>query len=155
MTTITETVAIDRPVEQVFAFISNYANDCLWRSGVIEMKQAEPTRLGMTTKETIRFAGRQMTTIGLVTEFIPNKKISFRSISGAILVTGYRQLQLRDGRTLVTYSLSAQLLGIHGLLSPVVVYSFRRRVAGDLERLKAVLEACTHPLHRTFAGCVQ
>jgi hypothetical protein len=40
MVSVTENIFIDRPADEVIAFIGNYENDPRWRAGVFEVRHA-------------------------------------------------------------------------------------------------------------------
>jgi len=92
MATVTGSVLIDRPREDVFAFVGNYENDPQWRSGVLEMRHDPPgpVGLGLRTHEVMRLMGRTMTTEPEVVEYEPGRKTAFRKVSGALSAAGYR-----------------------------------------------------------------
>jgi len=46
---IVQSVEINRPVEGVFAFLQNTANETQWQQGLIESKQTSDGPLGMIT----------------------------------------------------------------------------------------------------------
>lgn len=140
---VTESVVIERPVAEVFAFGGAYENDPRWRAGVLEMRQDPPgsPSIGTMTREVMRVFGRRQVTVAKVVEYVPSEMTAFESVEGPIPVRGYRAFEATDGGTRFTYELSAELSPLYRLLAPILVAGLRRRVSGDLQKLKALLEA--------------
>jgi len=140
---VRESVIIERPVAEVFAFAGAYENDPRWRSGVVEMRQDPPgkPRVGTTTREVMRVFGRRQVTVAKVVGYDPDERTAFESVEGPIPVSGYRAFEASWSGTRFTYELSAELSRLYRLLSPVLVPILRRQVSGDLRRLKALLES--------------
>jgi uncharacterized protein YndB with AHSA1/START domain len=140
---VTASVAIARPVEAVFAFMSNYEHDLQWRAGIIEMTQTPPGRpqIGTQTREVARFFGQTTVTPGEVTAYEPDREIAFTGLmSGAIRVSGRRTVEPMGEDTRFVYQATVELRGILWLLGPLIAARLRKRVAGDLRRLKERVE---------------
>lgn len=150
---ITVSTVIERPIEAVFDYVSNYEHDPEWRAGVIEMIQVPPGRphVGTKTREVGRFFGRKLLTPGEVTAYEPNRKIAFAGLmADEIRVSGSRAVAPEDERTRFTYQATVELSGFYRLVAPLMIASLRRRFAGDLHRLKVQLEAvAAKPAERT------
>lgn len=143
MVTITQSILIDCSLEDVFKFISNYKNDTRWRGGVIEMLQFPDynTFVGTTTIETIKLFGQKHFISAEVYEYENNRKVSFRTTDGLFKVKGYREVKRENNKTNFTYSLSAELTGVYKLFSNPIKNSYEKRIIGDLNKLKQILEA--------------
>lgn len=79
-------ILIDRPIRQVFDFVSAPENDFQWRYGTLAAATL-PKQSG-TLQTFFRSIGHLMGRRNLgtfeVTEFVPDKKYSFRSLSGPL-----------------------------------------------------------------------
>lgn len=150
---VTETVLVDRPVEQVFAYVTDYRQDVNWRQGVTEMQMVPngPAGVGTRTVETMRAYGRTLRTTAEITGFEPNRRADFRAVDGPMPVSGSRIFKGRGGQTLVTYYITGELDALFSLLWPLLRRSYRRQIAGDLLRLKQRLEGAA-PVHVTSAA---
>ena len=142
MVSVTENILIDRPTEEVFAFIGNYENDPKWRAGVFEMRHDPPgeAQVGTKTREVMRFMGRRTVNCAEVVEYEVGHKTAFSTIAGPISASGYRLTEREGKPTRFTYHAHSELSGLYQLLSPLIVWAFRRRVQTDLARLKTLLE---------------
>lgn len=146
MASVTESITMRQPVAVVFPFVSTYTNDPLWRAGVLEMHQApSSTQVGTTTREVMDFFGRRLITDAEITAFTANDHVGFESRSGPMRVVGYRRVEPVDAGTRVTYHVTATLTGLFRAAAPLVVWSFRRKVRQDLQRLRDLLEQTGQP----------
>lgn len=138
---IENSIIIERPVSDVFSFISQYENDTRWRHGVSLMTQNTPaTQLGTETEEVLDFMGSRYNTRGKITEYVPNSKSAFQSIEATLPVTGWRLVEAADGGTRFTMHLEADLHGAMALFAPLLRAAFSRQMRGDLQTLKHILE---------------
>ena len=63
-------VWISRPIDEVFAFVSNKENDLKWQQGLVEVHQAAgPVGVGTQIAEVYSFLGRKMEGKLEVTEY--------------------------------------------------------------------------------------
>ena len=142
MVSVTEHILIDNPADEVFAFIGNYENDPKWRAGVFEMQHDPPgeAQVGTITREVMRFMGQKTVNYAEVVEYEFGHKTAFETTTGPISATGYRLVEREGQQSRFTYQAQSELSGTYRLLSPIIVWIFRRRVQKDLKRLKQILE---------------
>lgn len=141
MHVIEHSIIIAHPPAKVFAFVSNYANDTQWRSGVKVMSQNPPfTKMNTETHEIMRFVGSDYDTRAKVTEFIPDAKVTSKSTQGAVAFLGWRQVEPVEGGTRFTMHTELGFSGGMATFAPLLVWLFSRRMSGDLNRVKAILE---------------
>lgn len=76
---------VDRPASKVWAVLADYANDPLWRTGVVEMTADPPgiVASGTRTIEQLRFAGRTWRNLGEVIAVTPGIRMAWRTVAGA------------------------------------------------------------------------
>ncbi len=134
---------IKRPVEDVWAVISNVENNPKWASSALEAKQtsAGPIGVGTTAQFVGKFLGRRIETESVITEFEPNRKYSWESKSGPFPIKGSTALEQIDGGTRVTGTLEAEPGGFFKLAEPLVITMAKRSFQGDLDNLKDLMEA--------------
>lgn len=134
-------VDIPRAPDVVFAFAGNYANDPVWRSGVLSMvyQTSGQPAAGVRTKEIMRSMGRKAVTIGEITEYSP-ARTAFRSISGPVSCEGSREFRAIGSGTRFTYSLTLRPTGFLGLIEPLLKRMFEKQIQADVQRLKQHLE---------------
>ena len=81
-------VVIDRPVEEVFAFITNPKNDLRWERRVVESTHTSggPGGVGTTGRKVRRFLGLRFTTNYELTAFESDRKLAAKTAYGPIPV---------------------------------------------------------------------
>ncbi len=90
-----QSVDIARPLEEVFAFVANSANDALWGSNLVEVTKISPGPIGVSSRfrYTARFAGRQFELVREITEYEPNRRQAVKTISGPLRFGGVRTFE--------------------------------------------------------------
>ena len=134
---------IDRPVEEVFAFVSNSENLPRWRSTSLEVKKTSegPLGVGSTFKGRFTFLGRQFDGNLLVTAHEPNRVYVSKLAEGPFPIeTGYTLTPIEEG-THVTFIVEGAPGGFFKLAEPLVVSMAKRSYETDLQNLKEMLEA--------------
>jgi len=134
---------IKRPVEDVWAVISNVENNPKWSSFALDAKQTSPGPLGVGTTARFvgKFLGRRMESESVITEFEPNRKYSWENKSGPFPLKGSTALEQIDGGTRVTGTIEGEPGGFFKLAEPLVITMAKRSLKGDLDNLKDLMEA--------------
>ena len=138
-----KSVIIDRPVETVFAYLSDFENESKWMPGVLKNSKITDGPVGVGTRylEVSNFMPLwRPRAVYEITEYIANSKISFKSISGPNRFTGSCRVEQIDGRTRFTYLLDLHMRGL-SLLEPLALRLFARRAKAGFEKLKRLVEA--------------
>jgi uncharacterized protein YndB with AHSA1/START domain len=145
MARIEESVVIKRPVDQVFAYVTNIKNLPQWESAILEAEQTSPGQMGIGTtfRGANRAMGRRMVWTSKVTEYEPNKKWGETISSGSTLIEEHLSFDPVDGGTKFTLVFNIQVGGFLKLFSPMVVSSMRKETKKSLGNLKNILEAQT------------
>ena len=129
-------VAIDGPIEQVFAFVANAETASQWREEIVDVRRttAGPIGVGTTYQALRTHQGERAACILETTEYEPNKKVSFEGITGPGWFRDSYAFQSVGASTRVTYGFDLATQG-HG------ARSVSSRQAADLSKLKLLLEA--------------
>jgi uncharacterized protein YndB with AHSA1/START domain len=136
-------IVIARPIEVVFAYISNYEHDSQWRAGIIKMTQTPPgrTQIGTKTREVARFFGKKRVTPAEITHYEPDKTVAFAGLmANSVPVSGSRTVERRGEQTRFIYQAKVELSGFSLLIEPLMAAILRRRFMSDLRCLKERLE---------------
>ena len=143
MPTITQSVTVNRPVEEVWHFISNFENATRWSRGVLEARQTSdgPLGAGSTLQTVVKAFGRRRTADYLVTEYEPNHAFAFEVTAGPMTSRARYSVEPAGAGTRLTASGEAQARGLYKLLGPVLVRTLERHSQDDLSNLKRILEA--------------
>ena len=141
MPSATNEIVIDRPRDDVFAFLADPENDLRWRSGVLRLGRVSGDGVGARYTQAIKGPGGRPIAADIeITELIPGETIAFRTTAGPVRPRGRYILTAADGGTRVHFELEAELRGVKRLMSPMVQKTMNGEV-GQLARLKEVIEA--------------
>lgn len=143
MIKIEQSVVINRPVEEVFAYILNPENDTTWQSGVLESEQTSegPIGVGTTQRQVRKLLGRKIEGTSEITEFEQNKIAATKSTGGPIPFELRGTYEEVEGGTKVTVMVEADVGGFFKLAEPVVARTVTKQVEADFDGLKGILEA--------------
>ena len=134
-------VTINRPVGEVFAFVTNKDNDPQWRPGVLSIKKESGDGVGARYRQRVKGPmSREIPADFEVIGYEPNRRYAFRATAGPVRPEGSFEFAAEGGTTRVTFSLNAELSGAKKLfMGPMVQKSMKNEVAA-LENLKRELE---------------
>jgi uncharacterized protein YndB with AHSA1/START domain len=138
------TLVIMRPVDAVFAFFTDPANDPKWRSQVKEIRAEGAPAVGSRIHQVVAGPGRGIPADLEITGYEPNARYAFAVVAGPVRPQGeFRFAPTAEGGTEVTFSLNAELTGLKKLLmSRPVQKSMDGELAG-LDEAKRLLETST------------
>jgi len=137
------TVEIDRPLEEVFAFLCDLENDPRWRREWVDAKRTSkgPIGVGTTTSLFAKVLGRRIEAVYEVTEYDPSRAVSWKTVSGPLPLTFWRNVEGDGQGTRATLGYTGDFRGLRGLLRPLIVSIGKRALRGDLPTLKQRLES--------------
>ena len=134
-------VTIARPVAEVFAFVADGLNAPKWRPGVLDIAHVSGDGLGAIYKQGVRGpGGRRIDADYRITEYEPDRRLSFVAIAGPVRPTGTYVFEETPGGTRVSFSLDAEIGGIKGLLMGGAVQKTMEAEVRATERLRSILE---------------
>lgn len=142
MISITSTMVINRPSDEVFAYISNFENNPQWQKGQLEAKFTSdgPLGVGSTYDQVAKFLGRRIVPTFEVLEYEPDKMVKAASTAGSFPITFTRMVEPREGGTLVTAVVEGDSSGFFKLAEPLMARLVKRSVDADYRNLKRILE---------------
>ncbi len=131
---------ITKPVEEVFAFVSDPAHDPKWRQDVLsaELIAGEPGKVGASYRHEVKMIGRRTMQGSVeVTESRPNDLFACRVSGGPFPVDLTFKVENLGGRSGLTVSVRFE----GGAMGKIVAPKIRREVERDVTTLKELLEA--------------
>lgn len=141
-------IAIDRPAEQVFAFVAHPETMSQWVAGVTQPKRTSEGEfgLGATFASKYTYRGKTFDVSYLVTEFEPPARYGFKSTAGPFPLGGLVELEAAGTRTRATLTIDAgsdslATTVIFALLGPLMQMLMRKHLRKELKALKAALES--------------
>jgi uncharacterized membrane protein len=134
-------IVIDRPCDDVFAFLADPQNDPQWRSGVLDLTRVSGDGVGARYVQGVKGpGGRRIAADIEITELTPSQTIAFHTVAGPVRPRGRYVLAAADGGTHVRFELEADVRGLKRLIAPMVQKTMNDEVA-QLAQLKHVIEA--------------
>ncbi len=137
-------IVIDRPVEEVFAYLSNPENYVKWEVHCrgSEVTSEGPIGVGTTYSDEVQFLGRRIKQIFEITEYEPNRKLSQKTISGPMGATGSFSFESVEGGTKVTIVGEADPRGLWRLIPKgTMAREGKKEWEASFAKLKGLLEA--------------
>ena len=143
MARIQVSAVINRPVEEVFAVLSNDENRPKWSSTTIDVKKTSegPIGIGTTWRSVERIFRRRIERESVFTEYEPNRKITQKSTSGPVPFEVRLICEPVEGATRVIVIAEVQPSGFFKLADPLFERLRKRQFEIDLADLKQGLEA--------------
>jgi len=143
MVTIDHEVLIDRPVDEVFAYLTDVDSLTEWQESVVAVRRETegPTRVGTRFVEDRSVLGRRVSSTVEVTELEPGRIFSVRVVSGPVSFRVEHRFDPRDGSTLLQVRGEGEPHGLARMARMLVARQARREFERDFSRLKSVLEA--------------
>jgi uncharacterized membrane protein len=139
---IDESITIQRPIEDVFAFMSDTANLPLWQTDVLEARHTPegPVQVGTQLRLVRVMMGRTIEASVAISEYEPPTRYAYQSTAG-YSVTGVNTCEATREGTKVTTRFDLQTAGVFSLADPLVGRTIKRSVERDLANLKDLLES--------------
>ena len=142
METLTTSIIIDRPVEDAFSWITNFANHTEWQPNLIEAVGTSPgpVGIGATYRYVAEVMGRKFPSSGEVTAYEPNRLWGQKSHGGPAPVETIYQFEPTGNRTKITVTIKATNGGFPGAGS-FVKQQLKKSLDEQNTRLKQILES--------------
>ena len=141
MVRIQASVTVNRPLEEVFRFMTNHQNALQWQSGLLEARVTnDVVGVGKTWVDVMQVLGRRIEIASELTEFEPLRVVGFKSTSGPIPLEGRYAFEPDGAGTKVAFTLQGEAGGFFKLAEPIVARSTQRQWETNLANLKDLLE---------------
>lgn len=128
---------IAAPRDQVWAALTDWSRVPDWMDGVEQLRASGPVVPGTTL--TFTTAGRDRDSSIVVAE--PGRTLVIRSILRGVVAEYAYELEDVPGGTSVSLVATCAITGLRRVFGPVLHDAMRRTDSGQLEALRAVLEA--------------
>lgn len=135
-------VLIDKPVQEVFTFITNPANMSKWNTAVVSLEQITPGAVGVGTKfkSVGEMLGRRIAGEMQVMAFEPNTKYGFQMQAGPMQVNVTLTFKTVGTGTKLSLNAQGNPGGLFKLAEGVMAGRVKSMMEENLARLKSVLE---------------
>ena len=143
MIDVTVAAKVDRPVDEVFAFVAEMENEPQWHTDIVKAERLTEGAVREGTNYRIEFRPRPMSpsegTVEIV-EFEPNRRIVSRADMGNMKPKVTNLFEAANGGTDVTRRIQVETSGLMGLMSPLMKGMVHRRNVEFLDNLRQLLE---------------
>jgi len=134
---------INRPVQEVFDFVTNPANYAKWSSGIrsAEWTSDGPPGVGSTVKGVAKFLGRKIEFVTEITGWDPPNLWSVKSVGGPLPLESTSKFEGQGDGTLVTETSQIEIGGFFNLAEGLVGKQFQKQLEAERAALKLLLES--------------
>jgi uncharacterized membrane protein len=144
MLTVEESVVIDKPIDEVFAFFTDPDNVSVYSSNIGDYKvvSGEDTEVGRKAEFTARVVGVRLDYTDELVEYEAGKHYKLASTGGRIPYTIDTRFEDEGGSTRVTWHQESESLGsVFRFADSIVLKMYGKDVRSNLEKAKTLLEA--------------
>jgi uncharacterized membrane protein len=138
MISIERTLTIHRPIDEVFAYLSDVQHGPEYISGQREAHQTSPGQIGLGTTFATKSRLLRRNTTHQVTQYEPNRCLAWKATSGMPATTTWA-IEPSGPSTRVTFRWRASLPSFLRLAEPIVQRQASGRAEHDLGALKELL----------------
>jgi hypothetical protein len=134
---------IQQPINRVFDFISKPENDFQWQYETLSSSQTSEgvITVGSSFRSTGHLMGNRIQSTFEVTEYEPNKRYGFKSLSGPLQsITSY-SLDISKRYTQVKISTQANVVNKLDFNENILEKKMKRQIKENLAMLKNILES--------------
>jgi len=133
---------IYQPIKRVFEFVSTPENDFQWQYGTLASTRIPESMagLGACFQSIANFMGYRIKSTFEVTEYEPNKKYGFKSLSGPLQSYTSYTFDMASGYTQVNLLTQANVVNLMELNENVFEKKMKKQLKENLAMLKNILE---------------
>lgn len=135
---LSATTIIHAPIEKVYGYVSDPANDVNWRTGVTESGLTTDPPLGPGSEGYVKVGSQ--TGRWKVTVIEPGSSVDWDLTEGPYAGSGGYRLEEVEGGTQFTLVSEVEPQGFLRLLGPLFARMGRKQNQADVETLKGLLE---------------
>jgi hypothetical protein len=133
---------INRPSEEVFAYVGNLGNDPKWRVSLTESEQVTPgpPAAGTEYRQVAKFLGKRIESTLRVDQYQPSSKLMGRITSGPVLGTFEWTFEPSGSGTRAIWKLDVEAGGVFKMGEFLVSRSIKKQHAEEFANLQKLLE---------------
>ena len=122
-----KTVTVDKPVDNVFAYLSDFATTTEWDPGTVQTVRIAGGRgCRHRVPEPTRFAGRQTQLTYVVHELVPNQRLALPGENTTVIAHDTMTFRASGGGTEVAYTADSTFKGLTRFLAPLLKPALNR-----------------------------
>jgi uncharacterized protein YndB with AHSA1/START domain len=137
-----QSAIINRPIGDVFAYVTDLRHSAEWQAGLLEARQTTDGPQGIGTQFAFvrNFMGRKIEASVEFVVYEPSSIVTFRSISGPMPIESSYLFEPTPEGTKVTSKVEMQPRGFISLAEPLIAANLRREMEAGFGELKDLLE---------------
>jgi uncharacterized protein YndB with AHSA1/START domain len=138
-----QSAIIERPIDEVFAFVGDQTNTPRWQAGLVEVRRTSDGPPGVGTTHTFvrTFMRRRMEADNVYVAYEPNERIAFKTTSGPVRLEASYLFEATDGGTRLTSRIEMDASGFMSLAEPLIASGLKREMKTAFHALKHLLES--------------
>jgi dehydrogenase/reductase SDR family protein 12 len=142
MVKLHETRLIDRPIEEVFEYTSDFNNIEDWDPGISSSSQVDagPVGVGSRFELGVAFGARRIPMTYEITEYQPNERVVIIGKGSQLEAVDEIRFEERDGQTMVDYTADLKFHNYVKYLAPFMGPIFKKVGERAVDGLKESLE---------------
>ena len=129
---------IDRPVQEVWAFLSDMNNAERWMTGITHMKPVRPGSIGVGSRFSFSARGAERQTE--ITTWEPPNRLALTSTQGGITARYEYSVSGNEQWTDVQLHAECRARGVWRIVHPLILLFMKKSDASQLVNLKRTME---------------
>ena len=148
MVTNEKIITINRPINEVFAYVSTLENGPKWQPELSEVRRITkgPLKIGTQFSSSRIIMGQKMETSIEFVAYEPNRKYVIKSITGAMPFEQTTRFESTTEGTKLTTKIELHPGGDMAQAEPMLAESLRQEMETDFDGLKKLLESKVTPV---------
>lgn len=141
-------LVIERPVDEVFAYLADVSKQADWSPAVVESKAEGfgPVGKGTRFSQTVKMLGSRATNQMEVSDYEPYRVIGLRTLTGPMKFHWVMDLEpAGEGATRIRSHMEGEAEGVFRIAGPLLKGALQRQADGDFQSLKEMLESQAAP----------
>ena len=136
-------ITIDKPVKDVFAYVTDPKTLKDWRIGLIEHKQITPeiNEKGSKSAEIVTILGKNFKVLQEILDYKENSQRKQKVKLGPITLNMIEDYQEIEGKTVLKVKGMTELKGIQQFFGTAILRRIGSQLSDELAKIKANLEA--------------
>ena len=136
-------IVIEREPKDIIPLILDHSRLEEWMDGIVESEATSAgPRVGSTYHQVLQIGGRLASLFGELTEYVPPKRLAFRSRIGDMEINSLWELTPVAGGTRVRFRERSCMAGLmFSIMAPMIRLAIVRRHENEVSRLKRIAES--------------
>jgi uncharacterized membrane protein len=139
MISIEKSIVINKPVEEVFAFVTDASKAPSWQ-GSLESVEGRASMVGQQHTEVRKLLGRDVRTVVELTAYEPNARWALKVVKGLVPYEVTVLFESHDGGTRLTTRVNGEATGLFRGMEGIINSQLEKSMEEDTRRLKRILE---------------